>query len=70
MGLLNLSQKEIYIMCHVARQIAIHCDEPETIECPECASSMIESDWSGDDYWLKCDDSDCGYVIDEDGDEL
>ncbi len=47
MSLLNISQKEIYIMCHESIQIAIHCDEPEQEQeqttCPECGDVLVKA---------------------------
>ena len=43
--------------CHVSNQIADHCNEPEAIECPECNSSMTETN-SATSHWLQCDECD------------
>jgi hypothetical protein len=45
--------------CHVSNQIAVHCNEPEEVRCPECDGSMSYDK----DYDLECDDIECGYVI-------
>ena len=44
--------------CHVSAQIAEHCDEAEAVGCPECASSMTETN-SATSTWLQCDE--CEY---------
>lgn len=49
-------------MCHVSNQIAIHCDEPEEVECPVCSSLMTEEK-CGRYEFLKCDNSLCAETI-------
>ena len=45
--------------CPVALSIAIHCDEPEELGCPECGGAVYE-DNDGD---FICIDKDCDGVI-------
>ena len=56
-------QGDIKMDCGIEKQIASHCNEAEQPECPECFSSMTETD-SVTSKWLQCDE--CEYQDRED----
>jgi len=47
--------------CYVSEQIAAHCDQPESVECPRCNGSMTddEGDWVCEDEF----NEHCDHVI-------
>lgn len=56
--------------CHIANQIATHCNQDETILCPKCESFMQEKFLVGTDHWLECVNPQCRETIDlNEGDE-